>query len=703
MGYKPGENRLTMYKCLPVLVLTLAVFFALGLVSAQADTAGDQKEISALFDKGVSLFKNGEFNEAREKFNEILEINPTYAPARSKLRLINIYDTQALRRSRTNAEKEMILDVEKKWFPPSRDSVLEISKIPAASFKTAQQKQMEEKAQQIIPEINFTDAHIRDVLQYLSRVSGVNIILDESIFVEHSTGELGIPLEIEITETAGVSEEGDLEEGSFGEDLLLEPAPVSTRIVSDRVTISLKQIPLIEALKYILAAKGLKYRIDEYAILVSSPQHLGQEEMETRYYHLSSGIGTFTEFAEATDEEEDYGFLGEETEVEETTLNIKDVLEQSGVPFPAGSKVFLDQRTGTLIIRNTPSNLIIIEDILRILDVTPYQIEIEARFVQISADDAEELGLEWMIQSNNFVLGDGVNMDDRTVDSTYGRFPDPTNTYGYEGFTRGVDYLTGADYNGYDIYGSDRELRTLLGFADSLNPIGDILSISGILTEPKFRVILHALNQSGNANLVSAPKVTTLNNQRAQIEMVEEYIYPEEYEITAPTIRTDEDETTHVVTSMIITPGIAVPTSFETRNLGVILNVSPSVGSDRKTITLTLMPEISELVGEIDYGITAGPGWNTVPITKPIIETRNVTTSVVISDGETVVLGGLVTEEIDNKEDKIPLLGDIPLLGSLFRTRSSVTRKVNLIIFVTAKLLTPSGALVSETKGYAYQ
>ena len=155
--------------------------------------------------------------------------------------------------------------------------------------------------------------------------------------------------------------------------------------------------------------------------------------------------------------------------------------------------------------------------------------------------------------------------------------------------------------------------------------------------------------------------------------------------------------------SVIVTPGMAVPGEFLTRDVGVILNVTPSVGADRKTINLTLIPEVSELKDWIDYGITyssSSGGVNYIPIRQPVFRTQNVSTSVIVNDGETVVLGGLIEEKKTKVHDKIPLLGDLPILGRLFRHDYEQSNKMNLMIFVTAKLITANGEDLhpSETK-----
>ena len=701
------------------LIITIfCVFLQFPALAAAENVSVTESEtsIESAYAIGVRLYNEGRYEEAIWQFETILKDNPRYQPARSKLDLVLYEQDQLIEKDLTISNKEKLLDVQKKWLssPKEPELIREIA-VPVRQ-KTAQQKKMETQIQQIIPEINFTDAHLRDVIQYLSRISGVNIVLDEAIFGE-STETIAIPEQVEV-EIIGTEDdtEGEVSDYIVAEDedyqKVFLPKTTQPVFITDRVTVALKDIPLIEALKYILAAKGLKYRVDDYAIVVSTPGRLAAVEMETRYYHLSAGIGSFTEYLATEEKEIEDEFLWEEEgDGKPARLTIKEVLEESGVPFPPGSKMFLDQRTGTLIVRNIPDNLAAIEDILKILDVTPYQIEIEAKFVQVSNETAEELGLEWIVDGNLYRFGPNkaLRLDSDTTDPVYGRYPDPSNLTGKSGITKGERYLT----DGRQTEQSHWTSTQLSYLADTMGfPLGDILSVSGILTRPQFRMILHALNQSGDANLLSAPKITTLNNQKAQIEIVEEYIYPGEYELTPPTVRSDTLETattdgttttyTTSHTAEIVTPGIAVPISFETRDIGVILNVTPSVGADRKTITLTLIPEISEYAGSINYGIHESKGWNEVPMEKPIFFTRNVTTSVVVNDTETVALGGLIKETTAATEDKIPLLGDIPLVGTLFRSKTNVTKKTNLIIFVTPKIITPTGQLLKDTKEYAY-
>jgi general secretion pathway protein D len=142
--------------------------------------------------------------------------------------------------------------------------------------------------------------------------------------------------------------------------------------------------------------------------------------------------------------------------------------------------------------------------------------------------------------------------------------------------------------------------------------------------------------------------------------------------------------------------------------VGITLEVEPTVGPDGYTIDLILSPRVVEFDGFINYGspintvvtlvnavgalgLSANFRVTDNVINKPVFSTREVTTEVTVYDGQTVVMGGLMREDIQKIEDKVPILGDIPLAGRLFRTSVDQHIKRNLIMFVTASLLDPAG------------
>jgi general secretion pathway protein D len=173
----------------------------------------------------------------------------------------------------------------------------------------------------------------------------------------------------------------------------------------------------------------------------------------------------------------------------------------------------------------------------------------------------------------------------------------------------------------------------------------------------------------------------------ATIKVVDEWIYPTRYEyeivqfdLTGDGDYNDAGETTYK----------NVPKDFLRRDVGILLKVIPAVGSDRKTINLSLIPEVSE-------GTADGFSY-TGDVTLPKFTSRNLSTTVVVNSGETVVLGGLIKENRTKTLTKVPVLADIPFVGAFFRKNADSIERKNLIIFVTAKVLTPEGDEVVITQ-----
>ena len=240
-----------------------------------------------------------------------------------------------------------------------------------------------------------------------------------------------------------------------------------------------------------------------------------------------------------------------------------------------------------------------------------------------------------------------------------------------------------------------------------------IFGLAGIFTNPQFQVVVRALNQKKGVDLLSAPKVTTKSGRKAIVRVIREFPYPTEFSPPEPPpATTGGGGTTEIPVGSIISQGIVTPTTptaFETRNVGVTLEVEPIIGPDGYTIDLNLSPEVVEFDGFINYGspilapeldlTTLSIGSTVVTpntINQPIFSVRKVTTSVSIWDGQTVALGGLIREDVQKVQDKVPILGDIPLAGRLFRSNVDQKIKRNLIIFVTARLMDAEGRPVRQ-------
>src|SRR4029450_9587318 len=221
-------------------------------------------------------------------------------------------------------------------------------------------------------------------------------------------------------------------------------------------------------------------------------------------------------------------------------------------------------------------------------------------------------------------------------------------------------------------------------FGSGIGAAPGIFGLAGVFTDPQFQVVVRALNQKKGVDLLSAPKVATKSGQRAIIEVVREFRYPKTY--TQPQVPQIGSSTTIVggAVPVVVTP--TTPQDWETRNTGVTLEVEPVVGEDATTIDLNLVPQVVEFEGFINYGspinavgVSTIGGANGISVSTPVLltenvinqpvfSTRKVTTSVSVWDGQTVVLGGLMREDVQKTEDKTPIIGDIPLIGRAFRT-----------------------------------
>ena len=187
-----------------------------------------------------------------------------------------------------------------------------------------------------------------------------------------------------------------------------------------------------------------------------------------------------------------------------------------------------------------------------------------------------------------------------------------------------------------------------------------------------FSAVLRALEKQGKVNVLSAPRVTTLSGQLATISIIRTIPYV--YDVEVENVGTAEH------------PIWLTTYEIEEEEVGVLLTVTPTVPEGTTLITLDITPTVNVLVDRIPVFADVDPayGW-------PVIDTRTTTTSLTIESGESIVLGGLIRSEEQVIERKVPLLGDIPLLGHLFRHEYSREEKSNLIIFITAYLVSPTG------------
>ncbi|MDD5617584.1 MAG: tetratricopeptide repeat protein [Candidatus Omnitrophica bacterium] len=549
--------------------------------------------IKLLFELGKKYYNQSQYRRASEAFQRLIDLekesrNIIYT-AQAKVYLDNSQE-KIREEIRQNKVRE-IRDIEDEMI----NKVIEAAKMPTEPIVGTTTREVVSPVKEATPDIHkklslpvnmdFQNVDVVYVLDYLSTVTGANIVMSNAVTQGKRT-----------------------------------------------VSVKIKDMPLAEALKYVLKSAGLNYRIDKNVIWIATPEEIINEQMETKVFTLKKGKGTFTEFKSTTTG--GVG-LGSAADVEEITT-IKDVIEKA-IAWPSGSKIVLDERLGALIVTNTPYNLEIIEKILENIDVEPVQVLVETRFLEVTVTDLSELGIDWQINS------------DLPFDKTKA------------GMVHGI-----ADNSGVSFTDSTRSTE------------GFNLTYQGVLTKPQFQVVLHTLEESQKVKTLSSPRITTLDNQMATIKVVDEWIYPTRYEFQIVQFDLNGDGDFNDANETLYKN---VPTDFVKRDVGILLRVTPSVGMNDDTITLTLIPEVSD--GTADYFSYTGD------VSLPLFSSRNLSTSVVVNNGDTVALGGLVKETQTKVATKVPVLGDIPFIGKFFRKDTDTIVRKNLLIFVTATIISP--------------
>ena len=675
-----------------------------GHVVGSKEKKEQQNKIAIWLREGTQHYQIDDLDRAQEKFELVMREDPYNVEAMRMLHKVYQRRLDLASEERESTRKDMMAEVVKAWNP--RDYAIGEAGIPIQERPTVappvnkERQRIFDKMSKIrIPEIDFRQANINDVIQFLQNASvefddtgdevrGVNIILN----LQAGGGQTARPARPAAEDVFG-SEESSVQHEAGG-------IPV--------VTFSARYISLLEALNIVTKVAGLKYRIEGSVVMIV-PLNAPEGELIQRMYDVLPTFMTRAgEVAAARGGGEGEGrrggigdFVGLDTvdmgTTDRSSDQIKSMFEEMGVKWPLGSKVRYVPTIGKLVVVNTAENLAVLEGLLPVLNLVPNQIEIEARFVEVRESDLESLGFEWLLNADwNMAQKKGqkhLPLNQRELIRMNANAASG-------GFTTGNRYV-GADTLLPRTYLSFRD--SLVGQATTIPVLSDSLfTVAGILTDPQLAMVLHALQQRGNADVLSAPKVTTQSGAEATIKVVTEYIYPTEYTVT-PVTATDANGNTTII------GGIVEPGGFETREVGVILQVVPEVTPDGQMINLTMTPQVVSDPVWHDYGSTYVIGNMTqrLKMEMPFFHTRMVTTSISIFNGATVVMGGMITEDRRDVDDKIPLLGDIPVVGRLFRSRIEQSQKNNLLIFVTARQVDPAGRALrrasSTTAGVAGQ
>jgi len=705
------------------------------------------EEVKKLLVDAEGYYMSGRYDLAFKKYEQVLALDPYNVAARRGEERINLTKTHYGEEAYNETRSRQLWQVQKGWEEPVKKYGENVAPITDAFAKdaTGTARITTKLNTIIIPKIEFRDASVREAIEFLRQQAaendpgadgrrGVDIVL--------RLNTLGTRAETTSTTTTSTVTSSTSTAPGVSPEPALVPPPVPTTISAPsinpaeaRITITLNQIPLGEALRYIASQAGLKVKIEPYAVSIIPISELSNDLL-TKQYRVPPGFisGSLNASGSALNQPTANAKTAAQTtgtakDTQESTggrllvnrEGAKEFLESQGVSFsvPGSSANFLPQ-SSRLIVRNTSDMLELVDAIVEQANVSgPKQVEIEAKFIEITQNNLKALGFDWLLGPFSF----GGNNQLAGTGGTSGTGA-TVNQADYPFNTTGQNPITAGNRSGNLAISGNAIDSLLLGTTTTQLLSPGIFGFGGLLTDPQFQVVVRALNQKKGVDLLSAPRVTTKSGQRAVIEIVREFRYPTQFQPpqipqTVGAVRSEgvAGDIIPLGSSSTIPVTPTTPTAFETRNTGVTLEVEPVVGPDGVTIDLNLVPQVVEFEGFINYGSpilspstsffdTLASVIRTTPqnvitpnvINQPIFSTRKVTTSVSVWDGQTVVLGGLMREDVQKTEDRTPILGDIPIVGRLFRTNVDQHIKRNLIIFVTARLINPGGQPVNSTE-----
>ncbi len=629
------------------------------------------EEVKQLLQEAQGFYASGRYDLAFKRYEQVLNVDKYNIAARRGMEQVNVARQKYADTAYSEARGAMMNQINKAWELPVRRFDVGASQIiEQPTIDTKGTASINRKLDDIIlPSINFSETTVREALDELKR-------------------------------RAAAADKDEPDPTRKGVNIVLKLSPEQENAILP-FSLSLSDVPLRAAIDYVARASNLKLKVEPYSVVVV-PQSEPTDVLITKEYKVPpSFISSLPGNASAPVP----GVAAGSQESVAARSGAREFLESQGVTFPEGASANYIASTSRLIVKNTQSNLDLVDTLVEnSLTTPPSQVEIESKFLEVTQNNLKELGFDWLVGQFALPFGTGVYGGGGTTaggtainNASYPIVNSSGTAVGASGASSGT--VTSGNRSGTSAI-SVNAVDGLL-FGSPLGTAPAVLALAGVFTNPQFQVVLRALNQSKGVDLVSAPKVTTKSGQRATIEIVREFLYPSEYDLPQVTAAGGQVYTP-------VTP--TTPTAFQMKPTGITLEVEPTVGPDGYTIDLVLAPRVVEFDGFINYGspirtdvsvfnaigllgfsVSANILVTENVINQPVFSSREVTTQVSVYDGQTVVMGGLMREDVQKVEDKVPILGDIPLAGRLFRTTADQHVKRNLIMFVTASLLDPAG------------
>ena len=632
-------------------------------------------EVRSGLEEAQAFRETGQLLKAEERYEDVLQADPFNQVATEGIK--KIYEERALvaEKSRDLSNLERKREVREAWnniYPKKNSQVggIEISGPLTASPSYALEKKMQKT---VIPQVDFSEADLETLRRALISLSRTY----------------------------------DPEPGKSGVNFI-----VSADVVNAQpVTLRLKNATLAEVVRYISQIAGVKVRNTDIGVAFS-PLVETSPDLIPRDFRVSPSFFRATTDAGVATTAPKYGSADSLEAGSGGVRNEQQKLAELGVAFPIGAYAVYNRSTSTLKVLNNAEMLDLIGQLISASEDETLLIQVGVRLIEINQADLDSITM-----NNNFgTAALGVALP--AALTTNGVGVTPLNPAGGVGVNGQLNQNQGTGLLARNNLTAFLAPGTLAATNSNANYDLNTMTLGGFLNTMQFSSLITAISQKNSANVLANPSIVLKRGQQGKLSSIQEFKYVKEY-----------SDPQSSIAQITLLGGATVPGpetvlgSYPSQisdvvPIGVELGVKPDVvGSDR--VLLELQPTFRDFEGNINYGAdiysvfaSRSSGLNGAPnatspvliltnnVFQPVFAERNVKLAPIeVSDGYTLLLGGLLREDIQNVDEKIPLLGDIPIFGRMFQGKTEQAIKKNTLIFVTPRILDVSGQPLNPTAG----
>jgi general secretion pathway protein D len=636
-------------------------------------------EVRNGLEEAQAFRETGQLQKAEERYEDVLQADPFNQVATEGIK--KLYEERVLvaEKSRDLSNLERKREVREAWnnIYPKKNSQLggiEISGPLTASPSYALEKKMQKT---VIPQVDFSEADLetlRRALISLSRTydpepakSGVNFIVSADV------------------------------------------------VNAQPVTLRLKNATLAEVVRYISQIAGVKVRNTDIGVAFS-PLVETSPDLIPRDFRVSPSFFRTTTDAGVATTAPKYGSADSLEAGSGGGRNEQQKLAELGVVFPIGAYAVYNRSTSTLKVLNNAEMLDLIGQLISASEEETLLIQVGVRLIEINQNDLDSITMNNNFGTAAVGLTQLIPSTLPAALTTNGVGVTPITPAGGVGVNGQLNQIQGTGLLANNNLTAFLNPGTLAGTNSSSSYDLSTMTLGGFLNTMQFSSLITAISQKNSANVLANPSLVLKRGQQGKLSSIQEFKYVKEY-----------SDPQSSVAQIVVNAGATVPGpetvlgSYPSQisdvvPIGVELGVKPDVvGNDR--VLLELQPTFQDFEGNINYGaeifsVYASRPNSPIPtnpvrqllltnvINQPVFVKREVKLAPIeVSDGYTLLLGGLLREDIQNVDEKIPLLGDIPIFGRMFQGKTEQAVKKNTLIFVTPRILDVSGQPLNPTAG----